>query len=219
MANEGTRQSPPARPLGAPPLRSAFQGLREVAVRLGARRVAREARELPQRLLHSRRRRALGEHVRRLGPPSRVLFVCQGNIYRSPYAAMAFEAAVPAQLKGMVLVESGGFVGPNRPSPAAAIATAERRGVDLRAHRSSLLTPDRVRQADLIVVVDPAQKRAITTRYPNVAARVVVLGDLDPEPIRTRAITDPWNQNETVLQQSYDRVERCVRELARACFQ
>jgi protein-tyrosine-phosphatase len=125
-----------------------------------------------------------------MGPPSNVLFVCQGNIYRSPYAAMAFSAAVPAHLKGVVHVESGGFVGPNRPSPDAAIATAERKGVDLRAHRSSLLTPD----------------------------RVVVLGDLDPEPIRTRTITDPWNQDETVLQQSYDRVERCVRELAHACF-
>ena len=98
------------------------------------------------------------------------------------------------------------------------IATAERKGVDLRAHRSSLLTPDRVRRADLIVVVEPAQRQAILARYPRVADRVVVLGDLDPEPIRTRTITDPWNQDETVLQQSYDRVERCVRELARACF-
>jgi protein-tyrosine phosphatase len=218
MANEGTPQSPAAAAVGSVPHRSALQALRAVAVRLGARWVAREARELPQRLLHPGRRRALREHVRRMGPPSNVLFVCQGNIYRSPYAALAFSAAIPAHLKGMVHVESGGFVGPNRPSPAAAIATAERKGVDLRAHRSSLLTPDRVRRADLIVVVEPAQRQAILARYPRVADRVVVLGDLDPEPIRTRTITDPWNQDETVLQQSYDRVERCVRELARACF-
>jgi hypothetical protein len=43
----------------------------------------------------------------------------------------------------------------------------------------------------------------------------VVLGDLDPLPIRQRTIQDPWGASDAVFEDSYSRIERCVRELAR----
>jgi hypothetical protein len=45
---------------------------------------------------------------------------------------------------------------------------------------------------------------------------VLVLGDLDPEPIETRVIRDPVEQPKEVFELSYSRIERCVEELARA---
>ena len=44
---------------------------------------------------------------------------------------------------------------------------------------------------------------------------VIVLGDLDPEPIFSRTIVDPWAEDDTVYEESYDRIDRCVRELVR----
>jgi len=88
--------------------------------------------------------------------------------------------------------------------------------VDLSAHRSQLLTADRARAADLILVMDPTQRRAICNRFGRAERDVLVLGDLDPEPSGSRAIRDPVTQPLPVFEETYARIERCVRELERA---
>jgi protein-tyrosine-phosphatase len=92
---------------------------------------------------------------------------------------------------------------------------AARRGVDLAPHRSHLLTADTVRRADLIVVMDPAQARAIRDRFARPLRDIVVLGDLDPAPLAARTIQDPVDQPLEMFEQSYARIERCVAELVR----
>src|SRR5207245_10184938 len=77
---------------------------------------ARTARSLPARLLHPLRR---WQTRRRLGgrpPPRSIVFVCHGNICRSPYAAAAFSREVPPMFRAGVRIDSAGFVGPGRPA-------------------------------------------------------------------------------------------------------
>jgi protein-tyrosine-phosphatase len=93
------------------------------------------------------------------------------------------------------------------------VTAAARRGVDLAAHRSQLLTADAARRADLIVVMDPAQGRAIRDRFGRRLRDILVLGDLDPAPLAKRTIHDPVDQSLEVFEQSYARIERCVVEL------
>jgi protein-tyrosine-phosphatase len=93
---------------------------------------------------------------------------------------------------------------------------AAQRGVDLGAHRSQLLTADTARRADLIVVMDPAQGRAIRDRFGRLLRDIVVLGDLDPAPLAMRTIQDPVDQCLEVFDRSYARIERCVVELVQA---
>jgi protein-tyrosine-phosphatase len=95
------------------------------------------------------------------------------------------------------------------------VTAAARRGVDLSAHRSHLLTADTARRADLIVVMDPAQERAIRDRFGRLLRDILVLGDLDPAPLATRTIQDPVDQCLEVFEQSYARIEGCVLELVR----
>lgn len=180
------------------------------AGRKGIRQRLRVLRHAPDRWLHPLRRRAALSRLAGQAPEA-VLFVCHGNIYRSPFAAYAFARSVAS-----AAVDSAGFVGPDRPSPDDAIARAARAGVDLTPHRSRLLTEESVRGADLIVVVNVAQRREVCARWRVDRSKVLVLGDLDPEPIATREIEDPWRGEPEVLHRSYARVERCVRELARA---
>ena len=45
--------------------------------------------------------------------------------------------------------------------------------------------------------------------------RVLVLGDLDPLPVQRRTIPDPWGSSDAAFDASYDRIYRCVCELAR----
>jgi protein-tyrosine phosphatase len=170
-------------------------------------------RGAPDRLLHSlHRRRALAALGRRPAPAA-ILVVCHGNICRSPFAAALLAGYLaPAGVR----VGSAGFLGLNRPCPPEAVTAAAGRGVDLAAHRSRLLTPDAARRADLIVVMDPAQGRAVRERFGRLPRDIVVLGDLDPAPLTRRAIHDPVDQSLEVFEQSYARIERCVVELVQA---
>jgi protein-tyrosine phosphatase len=190
--------------------------LRGVVRSAGASRFLQGLRHLPDRRLHRRRRRRALETLEQGPRPSVVLFVCHGNLYRSPYAEHAFRAALPEEHRDGIHALSAGFAGPGRPTPEPAVEFAASRGVDLTAHRSSPLTAATVAAASLIVVMEPLQRRAILERFGRPRAPIVVLGDLDPEPILTRDVRDPWGQPLEVLHDSYLRIERCARVLAGA---
>lgn len=183
---------------------------------LGVKRLLRAVRHAPDRLVHPFRRRRAIALLQRYGIPDSVLFVCHGNICRSPYAAVAFVHRLPAELRDRVQVASAGFVGPERPSPLEALAVASERGLDLREHRSQLLTLDSVLNTHLIVVMEPVQQSVICGGYGRHAHHVLVLGDLDPEPIETRTIVDPFSRGRGTFELSYSRIDRCLAELVRA---
>jgi protein-tyrosine-phosphatase len=116
-------------------------------------------------------------------------------------------------------VTSAGFIGPNRPPPPDALLAAERKGVDISAHRSSVFTPRDISSVDLVVVMAAEQARALRRRFRRRASTMLVLGDLDPRIPRTRTIVDPWGQPADVFDASYARISRCVQELARLLAQ
>ena len=180
------------------------------------RAVARWIRHLPDRLLHGWRRRTVVERLRR-GPPRRALLVvCHGNICRSPYAAAALAHAIPARAGWKVAISSAGFIGPGRAPPREAVTIAARHGVDLSGHRSQTLTPALVRAADLVVVMDEAQRRAVVGHLGARPEDVVLLGDFDPAPIVTRTIRDPVDRPLDVFDETYTRIDRCATVLAKA---
>jgi protein-tyrosine phosphatase len=139
-----------------------------------------------------------------------VLFLCYGNICRSPYAA----AAARRQLPSGIRVGSAGFFGPDRPAPSEAREVAAERGADLSPHRSRQLTANMAWSADLIVVMEARQRRKMIEKYPTIADRVILLGDLDPQPINRRDVLDPFGQPVATFRSCFDRIERCVDVLA-----
>ena len=106
-------------------------------------------------------------------------------------------------------------MGPDRPSPELAIAVATEMGYDLRPHRSATLTANDLQRTDLIVVMSGDQASDVRWRGAPAHVPVVVLGDLDPDPIEGRTIVDPWNSDESVFRSSYRRIDRCAEELAK----
>ena len=145
--------------------------------------------------------------------PKSVLFLCQGNACRSPFAAAVFSAELATRGIHGIRVESAGLVAPGRPSPPQAIHEAQRRGVDLSAHRSRIVTTRLIRNAELAIVMSPEQARTVRRVTGTKPARVILLGDLDPESTHGRTIVDPMGGPDTLFVESFDRVERCVREL------
>ena len=170
----------------------------------------RRVRRTPDRLLHPLRRRKALEALRARPKPQKVLVLCHGNICRSPLAG----ALLARELAPFgIMVQSAGFIGFNRPAPGDAISAAERHQIDLSAHRSRLLTAELARTADLIVVMEPSQRRLVCERFGRLPRDVVVLGDVDTGPVETRAIRDPLDQSRAVFDTVYQRIARCVSQL------
>jgi protein-tyrosine phosphatase len=168
-----------------------------------------------QRLLHPFRRRRLLRQLRRHRMPRGVLFVCHGNICRSPYAAAAFRAQLGPEAAQVINVASAGFIGPIRPAPRFAREEAASRGLDLTNHRSMTLSPVVLGSVDIVAVMEPDQAAGVTRLFPTTAS-IIVLSDLDPLPNGGRTILDPVDQSRAVFAQSYDRIDRCVAQLAQA---
>lgn len=171
---------------------------------------ARSVYHLPDRLLHPLRRWRLERRLRAAPTPATVLFVCLGNICRSPYAERALERGA-TDTSWTPTVVSAGFVGPDRPSPEAARLVARDRGLDLTGHRSRRLTSELLAESDLIFVMDVVQRRAI--RRKTGSDRVFLLGDLDPVWSGRRAIRDPVDQPQDVFRDVYERIDRTMARL------
>lgn len=90
-------------------------------------------------------------------PLARVLFVCTGNICRSPTAEGVFRAmTAQAGLADRVLIDSAGthdFQLGQRPDPRA-LAAARRRGYELGKLRARLVEADDFRRFDWILAMD-----------------------------------------------------------------
>ena len=176
----------------------------------------RKLRRFRTRLLHPiRRRRTLAELWGRAAP-DRVLFICHGNICRSPYAEAVFNRMVCSEPGPRMRAYSAGFIGPGRSTPDEGQAVARASGIDLSSHRSRLITQELVDGADLVVVMQPDQERAAKRGFDCDGKHVLVLGDLDSDEVDRREIIDPFDWPESVFKESYDRIERCTRALVRA---
>ncbi|HSH44930.1 MAG TPA: hypothetical protein VK966_03685 [Longimicrobiales bacterium] len=180
------------------------------------RAIARTVRHSPDRLLHPIRRRNAMARLKKRKRWGTVHFICLGNINRSAYGVVAYRRAMARRGMETVRAASAGFIGPGRPSPELARAAAARRGLDLSRHRSRLLAPEQVRPDDLVLVMTPKQVRQARRVLGDSDPEVLLLGDLDPRPITRRLIQDPYGHPPEVFERVFDRIDRCVDQLADA---
>ena len=99
----------------------------------------------------------------------RILFVCMGNICRSPTAEGVFRRLVAERAPGVEIeVDSAGthdyHVG-DPPDPRA-IAAAARRGVDLRRLRAREVRDEDFERFDLIIAMDRLNRETLLERSP-----------------------------------------------------
>jgi protein-tyrosine-phosphatase len=123
----------------------------------------------------------------------RVLFVCTGNICRSPFA----EAV--ARSVGHVEVESAGLAAYEGSGPTDdALAVARELGYDLSAHRARPVTKEMLERADLVVGMTADHVSAL-----GGSARL--LGEVD--------LDDPIGRGPDAYRRAYAQIERDVRKL------
>lgn len=127
----------------------------------------------------------------------RVLFVCMGNVCRSPIAQGAFEAAVRREgLEAEIEADSAGTHGfyheGQTPDPRAQRAAADR-GMDLSSQRARLLSPEDCQTFDYILTMDEENYRKVAALCRGRGGDAVVRPFLDYAPDRPeREVPDPY---------------------------
>ena len=124
----------------------------------------------------------------------RVVFVCLGNICRSPMAQGVFEACIRQHGLSNVEVDSAGTSNWHIASPPdeRAIVAAARRGIDISHLRGRQITRQDLQDFDIIAVMDSqnlAKLRAMAT--PQQDAKISLLLDFARE-LDIHEIPDPY---------------------------
>ena len=125
----------------------------------------------------------------------KVLFVCMGNICRSPTAHGIFESLVEKQgLSAWIETDSAGthayHVG--EPPDKRAQATARKRGFDLSTQRARKAQPEDFQLFDYILAMDQDNFMSLSTICPDgMEEKIQMLMDYAPA-YRTREVPDPY---------------------------
>jgi len=144
--------------------------------------------------------------------PTRVLFVCWGNICRSPTAEAVMRRAVErAGLDGRIEVDSAGISAEHagdRPDRRA-VAEADLRGLDLRAQRARKVCPGDWERFDLLLVADAMVERSLLRAAPDGAARAKVrrMTAFGPD-AALGEVPDPYYGGADGFVEVYDLLER-----------
>jgi protein-tyrosine-phosphatase len=155
-----------------------------------------------------RRHRALLQRLVAAGGPHKIVFLCYGNICRSPLAA----ALAEQRLRG-VNIESAGFhqqEGRSCPEKIQRIGSSF--GVDLSVHLSTRVTPELLANADLVIAMDQENLNCLGREFTNVLERTTLLGLFGNPP--AVAIADPYLADEAITLRICEQVRSSVDGLA-----
>jgi protein-tyrosine phosphatase len=147
----------------------------------------------------------------------RILFVCMGNICRSPTAEGVMRGLLEdAGLGDRVEVESAGTGGwhVGEPPDERATLAARRRGVTLEG-AAQQVTPDDFRRFDLLIALDRSNLRELLALAPDeeAAEKVRLLREFDPGADGDLDVPDPYYGGDRGFETVLDMVEAACRGL------
>jgi glycine hydroxymethyltransferase len=139
-----------------------------------------------------------------------VLFVCTGNVCRSPMAEGLFKQAVRGRGAYRVISAGVGAVDGQRASDHA-VTALRALGLDISNHRSRHLTADIVAQADYIFGMTHSHVDAIMLLYPQAAEKTFLLREFDETlDAYENDISDPIGGSYEVYCNCRDQIEQGI---------
>lgn len=133
-----------------------------------------------------------------------ILFICIGNICRSPMAEGLLRHARP----DLAVLSAGINAAVGGPADPLSITLLQEHGIDISEHRARSLASWMANEADVILTMDAGQKRFIENKYPESKYKVFRLCEgwqCD--------IPDPYRHGPDAFRHAFDLISQGVDEL------
>jgi len=142
-----------------------------------------------------------------------ILFICTGNVCRSPMAEALFRRALHGRGEVRVFSAGLGAVDGQPPTPHSVTAMKEI-GIDISNQRSRALTADLVRQADYIFGMTHGHVDTIALLYPPAAEKTFLLREFDEtlEPFE-KDIADPIGSPHEIYTHCREQIKQGIASL------
>lgn len=139
-----------------------------------------------------------------------LVFVCWGNICRSPMAERV--ARRKAEERGLdVDIVSFGLSDEEQGKPIdrRAVAVLQEAGYDTQGHQARRITADDVAHADMVVVAEPYMVQRLREVSPG-ADNLRLLNDFNPTVAPGTALQDPWYGDDEDFHATLAHIEAAV---------
>jgi protein-tyrosine-phosphatase len=143
-----------------------------------------------------------------------IVFVCTGNICRSPMAEGYMRHKCKKESRHDITVSSMGIQGLNDYSATEfAQQVCKEDGFDILSHKARYLVGDELQQADLILCMEPVHKKFIQTFFPWLHKKVFLLGAWPEKQTRKSAIKDPMGGSYEKYQEIYHLIKTHIERI------
>jgi RpiB/LacA/LacB family sugar-phosphate isomerase len=144
-----------------------------------------------------------------------ILFVCTGNICRSPMAEGLFRHAMRGR-HDFRAISAGVGAGDGQPPSEFAIRAMRELAIDIAGQRSRQLTGRMVEEADFIFGMSHSHVAAITALYPQAAEKTFLLREFDDTLESFESdISDPIGQSYDTYLACRDQIEQGILSMLR----
>ena len=156
--------------------------------------------------------------------PKSFLFICKGNICRSPFAEYIAKQILDNASKEKEIFYSAGLdVSQPLPSPKEAVLAAESFDVQLDSHRSRRINQNMIESFDMIIAMETWQFNNLKKSFPDFHKKICLLPLFDSRVNKSKGgfyrynIQDPYGRNVDIFNACFQRIKECIRKMIEEC--
>ena len=108
-----------------------------------------------------------------------VLFICTGNVCRSPMAEGLFRDLVEKNDADFAVKSAGVGAQDGQPPSENSVRAMQDLGIDITSQRSQMLTAELAAEADMIIGMTQGHVEMVNLMYPQAADKTFMLREFD----------------------------------------